>query len=79
MNANLVWTELSNGNIGPICIGTAVMQAVVGFASIVSGKTRPVFGTLIFIMHSFFFVWINTITGISFLSHKLFLLIESRP
>jgi len=48
MNANLVWTELSNGNVGTLCVGTAVMQAVIGFASIVSGKKCPIFSTLYF-------------------------------
>lgn len=55
MNVNLVWTELSNGNVGILCVGTAVMQAVVGFASSVSGKKCPIFNTLIIKMHSFLF------------------------
>ena len=42
MFADLVWKELSNGNVGPIWIDTAVMRAVVGFSSIVSGKTCPI-------------------------------------
>lgn len=61
MNANLLWTELSIGHVGTLCVGTSVMQAVVGFATMMSGKTCPIFSTLIFKMHCFFFVWINTI------------------